>query len=319
MLVKEAVERFIRVCEIRNRSVKTIKWRCSVLNALCAWQLDSQVLGDRPLEYVDFDLLSEYILHLRRRRQLWAGHPYKPARDGQLSETTVQGHIKVIKTFFNWLEKRRVLDENPMRDIPCSLPRPDTPRGLSKEKVRAFINAATEKGAREKAIALFFLDTGSRLGECASATTNKLDLSAGVAIVLAKGGHFRPVFFIERTANALMEWLDSPERKVFAQKYSDEAHYVFLGRSGALTCAGIYGIIRALGEPAGIKKLAPHQLRHTFTYLMLEHGASLAVVSDLLDHKSIKTTADIYGLFDTESLKRQHDKWSPVLCLGDGK
>jgi integrase len=89
-----------------------------------------------------------------------------------------------------------------------------------------------------------------------------------------------------------------------------------LGQRGRLTDSGARGIIKRIGEEAGIS-LHPHQLRHTMAVVAFEKGAPDAVVSKLLGHRSIKTTVDVYGVFGLLRLKQQHEIYSPVAQIAE--
>ncbi len=304
-------------------SEHTIRGRKQVLFALCAWAPASSecTLGDYDVTEVDLRDISEYLMYLRNRKGLWHNHPYRREEytPGHLQESSVQAYLRIIKTFFNWLHRRLrrkgINVENPVADLSATNPQSGDPQALTLEEEVAVLKAAKRKGVREYALVLFFIDTACRISE-AVVTPDDLDFNYNVAIIEGKGRRLRFLLFTELTAEAIREYLDSPEREQWVKKYPHDTHYVFLGCHGHLTDAGMRYIIRQVGEEAGME-LQPHQLRHTMAVTAFEKGAPDAIVSKLMGHRSVKTTVDIYGIFELRRLKQQHEIYSPVAQVAE--
>ena len=304
----KTIQDFLDDCALRGQSHHTIKWRRSVLNAFLIFLQEQDALA---LEDVTPRLIGRYLLHLQGRVGKWQGHPRKPVvPDGRLRPATVRAHLKVIKTFFRWCAALQLVDCDPAQDVRYKKPTRGIPQSLTHEEVLALLRAAAGLGIRALATLAFFIDTGCRISEVADLAVADLGLEQGVAKVRGKG-RWRVTFFLEETGDALRLWLDSDERAHYVDTHPEDAKYVFLGKRGKLTYSGMRGILKQVGKQAGVK-FHPHQLRHTFTAFLLEDGTSLAVVSQLLGHASVKTTADIYGKLDVHRLKRQHSQHSPL-------
>ena len=309
MLVKDAVDDYLLSGEAKGWSSHTIKHRRNVLGRLAEWEPEEgQELGGYDLEEVADRVLGKYVIYLRNRKWRWMDHPRKAGdTPGGLKESTIDAYSNVIRTFFYWCVERGLIVKAPVSMLPGSgkQKRNDVPKTLTIEEVEALLKAARAQGPREYALISFIVDSGVRACEAQSLTTDRLDLENRTAIVSGKG-QTRVVYFVTETAEALREWI----------RHSEHGPHdaVFTGLKGPLTYNGIYRIVKQAAEAAGIK-VAPHQLRHTFTIVHMEDGGNLGAASRLLGHSSVKVTADIYGVFPDRSLKKQHDRHSPIAVL----
>ncbi len=157
----------------------------------------------------------------------------------------------------------------------------------------------TRTPERDLALVLFVADTGVRLGGVASLTVDRLDAKKRRAIVLEKGRRGkkeRVVFFSNRTAEALENWLkkrgDKEDKRVFLLKPN-----------------GIYQLFRRLAHKSHVNgRWNPHSFRHAYARKLLSEGVSIGVVSHLMGHSNVQVTIDFYGRFSNDELQEIYDK-----------
>lgn len=291
-------------------SPKTLVWYKQKLETF------AEMYGKTNLQKIKTGDLEKWRAGLSRRSRRYENHPSKPTKEGGLTLHTLHGHIRACQRFFNWSMEKKLIKTNPAAELKKP-PLPKTGRrGIKQSDRDLIIQAAKKSSERDYAIVLLLADTACRLSGIANLTLDDIDLVNRVALVHEKGrggnNKARAVFFGFRTADALKNWL-----KV-RPKEAKECH-LFLGtrRSGKplmyhqLEANGIYLMMERLAESVGIKSgFNPHNWRHGAARGMLQNGASLAEVSQILGHSSVQVTGDHYGIFSEEELKRSHDQHS---------
>lgn len=214
--------------------------------------------------------------------------------------------ISGIKTFFKFLKSHRFIDSNPS----LLLENPQTgihlPEVLSVEEIDAMIAAidlTTNEGQRNRAIVETLYSCGLRVSELISLEISKIFAAEGYISVTGKGNKERIVPISESALNEINAYL--PDRGPYGIKPGNE-QILFLNRRGAkLTRVMIFYIIKRLAELAGIRKeVSPHTLRHSFATHLLEGGANLRAIQQMLGHESIATT-EIYLHLDRTHLRQE--------------
>jgi integrase/recombinase XerD len=211
------------------------------------------------------------------------------------------------------LHRFLVAEELRPDDPAAAVEMPAVPRGLPKaltvEQVTALIEAVVGDdpvARRDRAILETMYGTGVRISELVGLSLGDVDLHDGLARVMGKGSRERIVPLGRHAATALAAWLAphgrgamEPDR--WARRGDAEA--VFLNqRGGRLSRQGVWGVVRRHGDAAGLgDELTPHVLRHSCATHMLDHGADIRTVQELLGHASISTT-QIYTKVSTERL-----------------
>ncbi len=143
MLIREAIDDFLSISEAKGLSHYTVSSRKGILHAFSDWAPDSSpCLDNYDVTEITPGIVSEYLVHLRHREGRWPDSQGKPRAPGRLQESTIQAHLRVLKTFFNWLHRRlrrKGIDnvENPVADIPQRKYAPDIPQALTLEEVVA--------------------------------------------------------------------------------------------------------------------------------------------------------------------------------------
>jgi len=232
-----------------------------------------------------------------------------------LESTSIARNISAIRSLHRFLVAEKELDTNPADDL--SLPKTARylPTVLSQEEVFRLLDAplqhnGTSKYAlRDKALLELMYACGLRVSETASLTQQNLFFEAGFIRVFGKGAKERLV----PVGRSAIEWVEKYRvecRIRLMNQFSADA--LFLNHRGrAMTRMAIYNLIRHYAAVAAITKpVSPHTLRHSFATHLLEGGANLRAVQEMLGHSSIKTT-QIYTHIDRTFLKEVHKTFHP--------
>ena len=228
-----------------------------------------------------------------------------------LAGTTVARRRSAMRGFHAFLVSRGE-HVDPLTDLPPARRERKLPRTLSIEEIERLLAqppSGQAAGSRDRALFELAYASGLRVSELCSLQRNHLDLAERCVRVTGKGGKQRLVPFGGAAARALRDWLEHG-RPVLAPRARHDA--VFVNRRGtALSRMGFWKILRAHARAAGITaRVHPHALRHSFATHLLEGGADLRVVQELLGHASISTTA-IYTHLDRSYLREVHRSFHP--------
>jgi len=229
--------------------------------------------------------------------------------DCGLKKSSIERKIASIKTFFKFLYNRGFLEKNPADRIVYPKKSKRLPRFLYFKEVEMILDFEPESfiDFRDKAILETFYSTGVRVGELASADLVKLDIDSGRLKVFGKGSQERFVFLNDDTCRALRLYLNK-------RKHSgkDVSGPLFVNnRGGRITERGIYDIIKKRVRAAGLlEKVSPHTFRHSFATEMLNQGADLRAVQEMLGHRSLSST-QIYTHTTKARLKNVYENAHP--------
>ncbi len=228
--------------------------------------------------------------------------------------TTVSRKLASLRSFFNFLEREGLVDQNPCEFI--STPKIPRPLPVSLTVDEAFTLADAPSGddflsIRDKAIIELLYSSGIRVSEMTGLNLNDLDISQGIIRVTGKGNKERIVPFGQKALLALKDYL-ALRTDILRQKRRIEEQAVFLNRSGKrLTRRSVARIITKYRVSTGIMQpVTPHTLRHTMATHLLESGADLRTIQELLGHKSLTTTQQ-YTHLDLKHLAGVYDKAHP--------
>ncbi len=223
-----------------------------------------------------------------------------------LAQTSVARIMSCIKGFYRYLLVEGLVEVSPAADIEgVPLPR-KLPSVLSFEEIERMalhIDHSTPEGLRNRAILEFLYACGMRVSELTHLRLNQLFLEADFIRVIGKGNKER---LIPIGGEAIKHWRYYYEhvRRDQQPVHPDHVEYCFLGRRGkTLSRNMVFMIIRDLGRAAGIEQpVGPHTLRHSFATHLLEGGADLRAVQEMLGHASI-TTTELYTHLDVQHLR----------------
>ena len=223
--------------------------------------------------------------------------------------STVARQLAAVRTLHRYLVTEGERADDPTADlegvrVPAGLPKP-----LSEAEVTALLDAITGDeplARRDRALLELLYATGARISEACGLSMGDIDFGGRLVRLYGKGSKERIVPFGRATAAALDEWF-SPAgrlRMVPAQwRRRSDAEAVFLNaRGGRLSRQAAWAVVKTYGRRAGLEgKLSPHVLRHSCATHLLDHGADLRVVQELLGHASISTT-QVYTKVSQERL-----------------
>ena len=231
-------------------------------------------------------------------------------QERQLSRSTVLRKLSTLRSFFRYLARRGYLDTDPTSALATPKVRRKLPEFLELSEVEALLSAPDTKtivGLRDQAILELLYSTGMRVGELLALNLPDMDRQSALVKVRGKGKKER-ILPVGRTA---MTALDN----YLARRYelsSRPSQAIFLSQRGNRPDAkSIRRRIEKYARDADIKKkITPHTLRHTFATHMLNAGADLRSVQELLGHASLSTT-QIYTHVTADRLKQVYEKAHP--------
>lgn len=260
-------------------------------------------LGDRELSEITIDDLRKWRAMLSLKTERWGGASKHGVEEGGYSPHTIHQYVRCCRRFFKWMFEEGHVANNPATRL--ELPRlPAQYRRGIPDADRDRIIAVASTNARDYAICRVFADSACRLGGMTGLRIRDLNLERRRGVVREKGEKERAIFYSPVTQEALHAWIKArPGTK------HDELWVADDGTK--LTGNGIYQILKRLAEAAGVKeKWNPHNWRHGAIRGMLKNGMSLAAVSQIAGHSSVKTTADLYGIFSEDELADMMDQYS---------
>ncbi|MBM4293621.1 MAG: tyrosine recombinase XerC [Deltaproteobacteria bacterium] len=234
-------------------------------------------------------------------------------------KTTVARKLSALRSFFKFLQRRGVVEQNPARLAPSPKMEKNLPHFLSVDEVFHLVSEAQGDGfgpRRDRAILEVFYSGGLRLSELAGLNVKDLDLKEGLLRVWGKGAKERLAFLGDPARKALGAYLPW-RRQLVERKGGLEEGALFLNPAGArLSTRGVARLVDKWARLAGLSPgLTPHGLRHSFATHLLEGKADLRTVQELLGHASISSTQRYLHL-NLDYLMEEYDKTHP---RGGGK
>ncbi|MDP8257979.1 MAG: site-specific tyrosine recombinase XerD [Candidatus Aadella gelida] len=233
-------------------------------------------------------------------------------KDKDLSTTTIARNLATLKTFGKFLVAERVLEENIAGMVETPKTWKKIPEVLNKEEVELLLEAPSGRkpaAIRDKAILELMYASGLRVSEVKDLKKNSVNLEAEFVKCSGKGGKERIVPMGRAARKALEKYLDNVRPKL-SEKTHD--NHLFLSKLGlGLSRQSIWKMLKKYAKAAGIlKHITPHTLRHSFATHLLEGGAELLGVQEMLGHADISTT-QIYTHVNKDRLRKTHQKFHP--------
>ena len=238
---------------------------------------------DRDLNDIDQLLVRSYVASLNRRR---------------LARRTQGRHLSALRGLFRYACLMGRMESNPAESVPTPKIEKTLPRHLRPAEIDALLEAPAGRegplGLRDRALLELLYASGLRVGELVAVNWRDVDLPARVLRVIGKGDRERMTPFGAPAAKALRHWLDAWEDLFRRRAGGADSHLepVFLnGNGGRLSARSVRRIIdRYVEETAQAAGAHPHALRHSFATHLLESGADLRSIQELLGHASLSTT-----------------------------
>ena len=241
------------------------------------------------------------------------------ALHGRNQGSSVARKLSALRTFFRYLKRQRILAHDPVTGVAMPKLGRHIPVFLTVDEVFTLMETPGPEeafGARDRAILEMLYSTGMRVAEIAALNLDRLDFSSGMVRVIGKGNKERLVPVGNPALSALESYLPqrtwlTAERVRRGQPPEDQA--VFLNSRGSrLTARSIERLVKFHAERAGIAaRVTPHALRHSFATHLLEMGADLRTVQELLGHASLSTTQK-YTHLNLDHLTEVYDRAHPL-------
>jgi integrase/recombinase XerD len=230
----------------------------------------------------------------------------------KMSTTSICRNLAAVKMFHRFLVRENLAKEDPtsLVDTPKIWQR--VPDVLNQKEVEAMIDAAKGRGwqiLRDKAVLEVFYASGLRVSELSDLKMTSINFEVGFVRAVGKGSKERIIPLGKKAQEAVKIYLEKGRTKVAKASSSDALFVSKLGKK--ISRVSLWNIIKSYARKANIKKtIKPHTLRHTFATHLLEHGADLRSVQEMLGHSDISTT-QIYTHVDKERLKTVHKQFHP--------
>jgi tyrosine recombinase XerC len=283
------IEKFIRYLEIeKNYSVHTI------INYRLDLEHFKDFIGDAGLEKIDYLALRKYLAVLKEKN---------------LRNRTVARRLSTLRSFFKFLAREGYLKANPILSLSSPKIEKYLPQFLTEEETVRLIESAFAKdtkddsGRRDRAILETFYSTGIRISELVGLSVEDVDFIGGIVKVMGKGKKERIAPIGDAAIKTIRDYLE---------KRKKDNPALFLNKSGRrISSRGVRNIVQKYIHRAGMRGgVSPHTLRHSFATHLLNRGADLRTVQELLGHANLSTT-QIYTHLTTGKLKSVYDKAHP--------
>ncbi|NDG84862.1 MAG: tyrosine recombinase [Proteobacteria bacterium] len=279
--------------------------RGSSMNTIQAYQRDLlqfESAGALPLAKRKEKDIQNHLAALKRKNQ---------------ESTSVARKISALRQFYRFLLREKVIEDDPTLFVATPVHRKRLPKALNESMLTALLRAADEglpyEGdlaptlkLRDKTMIYLLYATGLRVSELLSVQSRRVDAEAGLLRVMGKRSKERIIPFPPVVSGLLHEY-----RKTARPKLKPSIDTLFLGQNGKpLTRQAFWKTLGRLASLAGISKIHPHMLRHTFATDLLKSGMNLRVLQNLLGHADLQTT-EVYTHVVPERLKEVVRRYHP--------
>lgn len=230
------------------------------------------------------------------------------------SRPTVARKISAIRSFYRYLRREHLIEEDPSKMVRGPKLARRLPACLDREEVSRLLQAPDQSslGIRDRALMDVLYATGMRVSELCSLRVKDWDPAQLEMRVTGKGSKERVVLLNQQAANSLTSYLSNHWSRLAGGRIAQPDHPLFVSRQATkLSARSVHRIVLKYARKAGINKpITPHTLRHTFATHLLEGGADLRVVQDLLGHTTISTT-QIYTHVTMDRLRKVYMNTHP--------
>lgn len=229
-----------------------------------------------------------------------------------LSTATIARMLSSVRGFYKYLLEKHKIDELPTVNLKADKVVINTPTVLTVEEVNRLIEAASgnnKKYVRDRAMLEILYATGIKVSELVNLKLMDVNLSMGY-LICRDNVKERLVPFGKTAAKALKEYIDKVRPVILKDRVCDD---LFLSNQGsAMSRQGFWKLIKKYGEAAGIEKeITPHTIRHSFATHMIENGADVKAVQEMLGHSDLAITTKIYGGSNDKKIREEYLKAHP--------
>lgn len=281
----------------KNFSKHTAKAYCSDILSFLVW------MDEQSCEDINFSKVREYLHFIQKFN-------YK--------KTTIARKIASLRTFYKYLYRERKVDSNPAMNLTNPKRPKSLPKFLTPDEVEQILNNTkieTPAGYRNRTILELLWATGMRISELSGLNFGDLNLQHNEIRVFGKGSKERIILVTDRAKSFLERYIESARDlipKGFPVPDKSEDSPVFINNTGyRLQTRTVRNVINEVVEKINLPKhVTPHMFRHSFATHLIENGADLRVVQELLGHASISNT-QIYTHVSTQHLKDVYNETHP--------
>ncbi|MDD5246819.1 MAG: site-specific tyrosine recombinase XerD [Candidatus Omnitrophica bacterium] len=293
--MKELIETFLDYLSVeRGLSANTIFAYRKDLNLYLDYLSEKKIgsLSQAPRNYITDFMFSQ--------------------KDKGICANSISRRLAAIKSFYRFLVRERVIKDDPSSLVDSPKLWKRIPEALSVNEVDALLNqpnAREKQGIRDKAILETLYASGMRVSEGVNLKLKDVNLEVGFLRCIGKGNKERVVPLGKKAVSSIKKYLDTVRPGLLKDK---ESEFLFLSRFGKkISRQSFWKMIKKYSREAGIKKpMKPHILRHSFATHLLERGADLRSVQEMLGHADISTT-QIYTHINKDRLKSIHRSFHP--------
>lgn len=256
----------------------------------------SKEMGVLDVEKMTYTVLNAYILMMEME---------------SFAPSTISRNIATLKAFFGYLNKQGIIKQDPAEMLKAPKIEKKIPEVLSVDEVTLLLSQPvghSNKEIRDKAMLELLYATGMRVSELISLKISELNMAAGY-VCCHDNNKERIIPFGSVAKNALKEYLSGPRAAMISKEYED---YLFTNCNGQpMSRQGFWKVLKAYAKRAGIESdITPHTLRHSFAAHLVENGADLHSVQEMLGHSDVSTT-QIYAKISGNRIKEVYAKAHP--------
>ncbi|MDA3965414.1 tyrosine recombinase XerC [Enterococcus thailandicus] len=234
--------------------------------------------------------------------------------DKEYSRNTISRKIASLRSFYQYLLKEELIEENPFSYVHLKKKNIRLPRFFYENEMQGLFESVTGDKPldfRDRAVLEVLYGSGIRLSECSGLKVKDIDFQAEVMLIHGKGNKERYAPLGSFAQEALQEYFEK-SRSFLMNKYHKEHDFVFVNHHGdPITPTGIEYILNQIIKKSSLDSdIHPHMLRHTFATHLLNNGADMRTVQELLGHANLSTT-QIYAHVTKESLQKNYRSFHP--------
>ena len=317
------IDEFMDYCTVKNLSVKTIASYEQTLRLLAHYLIEFHNV--KSAENTKELHIMSYIKYLKDRgkytvvsNQNTKNINFPENREDfgkKIETTTINNYIRNIKVFYNYLYNNRYITNNPVtriKEIRCTRKAVGFIDDENFNRLLKVFDLSKFHEYRDYIITQLMFDTGMRLGETLLIKETDIDFKKRTILLPAentKGKKDRYAFFSEEMLKQLRRWL----------KYKDryrQSEYVFCTNKGkSLNISNYENNFKKYGNRIGLSEIHPHMLRNNFAKRFLMRGGDIYTLSKILGHSSVKVTEEAYLDLDTDDLRTNYQRYSPLANL----
>lgn len=283
----------------RQYSPETIKAYMADLDNFQAFMKDA---GIAQLDQVAYRDIRIYLGNLQR---------------GGLSRKSISRHLSSLRSAYNLLLDRELVSENPFNYVKTAKTGLKLPDFFYESEIQSLFDSVQGNdpiALRNRALLEFLYGTGARVSEVRDLAINQVDLTADMVLLRGKGNKDRYVPIGSFCHDALVDYLENGRSQLMAKGHYEDNEHVFLFvnyKGEQLTIQGIaYILDQMVKKSATTLSIHPHKLRHSFATHLLNNGADIRTVQELLGHASLSTT-QIYTHLSKEKLRDNYLQFHP--------